>query len=840
MIEYIKKWFDWNAIIIGLLALCTYLFGPQDECQLFCDVLCYVAGCLGMVYIMYATWLWFKHRIDFDWHLINGHFLRKVICIVLLMPFSLTTLLVVVNRFVSPVCESPKELVYDEKIYTPEDNGLDFIQDFQQESPTLFWTVFYHFMDAGNQHMATTKMGRACSALFSIFGIFMLNGLLVSSIVGWVDRRKERWKEGEVRYSSAHLKKNHFAVVIGANEVAASVIKNLLRGKEKKGINFSCEGYNRYVILQTNRCVQEIRSELASHLSEKELRRVILYRAPRDSKLEIAHLHIEQATEVYVLGESTLNHGGETYHDTMNMRCVNLIAEYLEEIKRDVEKKVCKVMFEYQTTFSVFQFSDISDTVKRNLVFIPFNRYESWARKVIVEGYCQSEEGEDKTIRYMSLDGDGLDESSEDFVHLVIVGMSKMGIAMGIQCLMQAHYLNYSKARTRVTFIDTNADKEKDFFIGRYANLFELMRYRYLDASRNETYNWSNIPWMDPMEEHGDKWRHLSKDGRNFLDVEMEFVKGELESDGVREYLKLISSDKHAKLTFAICLTQAHQAVAASLYMPIEVYKNRRLGQIWVYQRESADIISNLNNKNNQDLRYKKLRPFGMLYGEYMTDRALYLKGMLTNVAYDIANGYNHAEWPADFNNREDKGYVNARLSWKKLSVDKKWSNKYFADSMYVKIRSLLIGEQEFQSVEGIRELLQRDRERTAERIRMVFKEKEEELAKTEHNRWIIQQILMGYSPCDKELDTILQKRREEGESESVKEAYLLWKQKNLEDSSCLRGIKNDIKECALRIHPNICDYDHLEKIDPGSQQYDKDLNNSIATIISLVDGHGC
>ena len=835
MIEYIKKWFDGSAISVGLLALCAYLFLPQEECHLFCDVLCYMAGCLGMVYVTYGAWLWFKRRIDFDWHLINGHFLRKVICIVLLMPFSLTTLTVAINRFVAPLCESPKELVYDDKIYAPEDNNLDFIKESQQESPTLFWTVLYHFMSSGNQNMATTKMGRAYSTMFSVLGLFMLNGLLVSSIIGWVDRRKERWLKGEVRYPSGHLKKNHFAVVIGANEVAASVIKNLLKGKEQKNINFSCEGYNRYVILQTSRDVQEIKSELASHLSEEELRRVILYRAARDAKLEIAHLHIEQATEVYVLGESTLIHGGETYHDTMNMRCVNLIAEYLEGIKTGLDKKVCKVMFEYQTTYSVFQFSDISDTVKRNLVFIPFNRYESWARKVIVEGYCQSEEGEDKAIRYMPLDGDGLDEDSEDFVHLVIVGMSKMGIAMGVQCLMQAHYLNYAKARTRITFIDTNADKEKDFFVGRYANLFELMRHRYWDAGESETC----CPWIDPMEGQGDKWRHLSKDGKNFLDVEMEFVKGELESDGVRGYLKQVSGDKHAKLTIAICLTQAHQAVAASLYMPVEVYKNKRLGQIWVYQRESADIISNLNNENNQDLRYKKLRPFGMLYGEYMTDRALYLKGMLTNVAYDIANGYNQAEWPADFSNRADRGYANARMSWKKLSVDKKWSNKYFADSMYIKIRSLLAGEPDFRSVESIREALRRDKQKTAGRIRAVFKEKEEELAKTEHNRWTVQQILMGYSPCDKELDMILQRRRAEGESERVKEAYLLWKQKHLEESACTRGIKNDIKECALRIHPNICDYEHLEDVDSGAQQYDKDLNNSIATIISLVDGYG-
>ena len=90
------------------------------------------------------------------------------------------------------------------------------------------------------------------------------------------------------------------------------------------------------------------------------------------------------------------------------------------------------------------------------------------------------------------------------------------------------------------------------------------------------------------------KWRHLSRGGQNFIDVEIEFVKGELESNGVRQYLRNISDEnkdyvKESKLTVAICLTQTHQAIAASLYMPLEIYKKAQ--EIWVYQRESSDLV---------------------------------------------------------------------------------------------------------------------------------------------------------------------------------------------------------------------------------------------------------
>ena len=65
-----------------------------------------------------------------------------------------------------------------------------------------------------------------------------------------------------------------YAVVIGANEIAASVIHNLFTERKEGEINYRCEGNNRYVILQTSRDAQKIRDELAVHLSEAEIERV--------------------------------------------------------------------------------------------------------------------------------------------------------------------------------------------------------------------------------------------------------------------------------------------------------------------------------------------------------------------------------------------------------------------------------------------------------------------------------------------------------------------------------------------------------------------------------------
>ena len=132
--------------------------------------------------------------------------------------------------------------------------------------------------------------------------------------------------------------------------------------------------------------------ELAAYLSEDDLKRVVVYKAMRNSKSEIERLHLKYATEIYVLGESALQEGGETNHDALNMRCVNLIARNLKK-ENSKDKKVCKVMFEYQESYSVFLFSDVFEEVKEKLTFIPFNRCESWARKVIVESTSEDSIG---------------------------------------------------------------------------------------------------------------------------------------------------------------------------------------------------------------------------------------------------------------------------------------------------------------------------------------------------------------------------------------------------------------------------------------------------------------
>ena len=755
--------------------------------------------------------------------------------------------------------------------------------------------------DAGGDNLC----GITVSAIM-LFQIVVFEGLVVAAIVGWTSRRTKRYQKGQVRYRYIlafnglvallydrwfefwrncvcwiwnvgvrlvnyvckteyqlyvvdwkrvfqKLKPYHYAVVIGGNEVAPSVIKNLLMREEDKrnSLNYVHEKENQYVILQTSSEIGEVRQTLKAYLTEEEYNRVIIYSDIRYSYEGLKALHLEEASEIYVLGENTTIDGGETYHDTMNMRCVNLMAEVLgssimngrrktrnrlEIYPKKILKwlyrctkydtKVCKVLFEYQTTYSVFQFSDVTADVKRVMHFIPFNRYESWARRVMVDNKAlalvdentKQSKQEDNFITYTPLDGNnGIKPKDTQRVHFIVVGMSKMGVAMGTQALFQAHYPNYvrdNSLKSRITFIDANAEQEMQFFRGRYATLFELARHRYIDAKecKGAPLN-SGYKWIDPMLDSKTKWKHLSAGGQNFLDVEIEFIKGELESEGVREYLRQVTADKRSKVTIAISLPLTHQAVAAALYMPLEVYDN--VQEIWVYQREAADIILNLVKAKEQDVRYTKLKPFGMLYGEYLVDRTLYLKALLVNAAYDMMN--KQYTWPTDMGDKEN--YKELRKKWNQLSVSLQMSNKCFVDTIYQKIRSVFPLMEKPEDSYGYNGKIYDD-VMIFNKMKDNIKKDLTALAVCEKNRWNMEKLLFGYLPCSKKDDDDLQSYVENAEVEKH------------------TALKKEIKSRPTRMHPNICSYEHLNVIDPGAKDYDLQLSMHLPEILMLVDGH--
>ena len=818
---------DILAIIIALSALICNLTPTKHEC--LNNTLCIIAGTIGFYYFATPVYIFFFNRPKFDWHLVNGNYLAKVVALVLLFPSIIASCFLLYNSCPKHSKYSPQNLVYDENLYSYNNAETDtlgiakcelftdsvFLNSHnlelsdsiiiqkdklpktiisKQEDPSIFWTVYYHFIDPGNQHMTTSQSGRGWSALIAILGVFLLNGLLVSSIIGWIDSRKEKWLKGEVKYRGFLHKYKHY-VIIGGNDMTFGIVRQIMSNK----------GVMPYILIQTTRDVEEFRRELFSTLTVQQQQHIIIYYGSRTSETELMELSLQQAIEVYILGEQTRTDYFEPYHDTVNMQCFDLINQLLQGGNSFKEPIRCYVMFEYQTSFAAFQSSSQSRIIKTPdgkdlLSFIPFSLYENWAQTVLVNGNITIPDKTNITITYNNIDGDGISYDSDKIAHIIIIGMSKMGTAMAIETAHLAHFPNFvrdNSKRTKITFIDKNAREESDFFMGRFPDLFKLCKWTDVDGKEHN--------WYAPT---CNEYQYFAK---NFLDIEWEFRSGGVESKENREYIESCFNEKNTEIvTIAVCLPQPHQSLAAALYLPKVAIQ--KANDIWVYQPQSGELLIDIN-KGADDAKhiwemttYRKLKPFGMLSlgfdAKLLENEAIWYcsnfykaKDALVKKFRQKSDNENTCYW----NHWDRKNVEEAVLSEIDLSLGKLWaiwSNIYQVNTIEFKMRSLGL---DFSKLDDTN-------------IKELF-------AKVEHNRWNIEKLLMGYRPLEdhtlnkEEIEIVreyLKVKNEElakiQEGINEKDIYYDWR----EESFKVKKVKDFYKDGPMKVHPNICPFECL------------------------------
>ncbi len=685
----------------------------------------------------------------------------------------------------------------------------------------------------------------------------MLNGLLVTSLIGSIDNRKNKWLTGDVRYR--FLKWRRHYVIIGANDLVVSVVKRIFEKREST-----------YIVILTSSNVEDVRNTIYSHISESQQKRVIIYSGERTSENEIKELHIETAEEVYILGEDSSSYGIETYHDTMNMESLRLINKEAESVSRFQKsdtgdnRLVCRMMFEYQTSFNLFQTTDIND---KKINFRPFNYYEMWAQKVLV---CQDLTAPTDKSLYIPLEGyEGIKSDDKSFVHLVIVGMSRMGIAMAIEAAHLAHYPNFEalRKRTRITFIDSNMKQERHQFMERFKDMFLLARRRdVMNFCENSAlYNNDLYPWISPHTDPNSTSPYRGDYlGDDFIDIEWEFINGSVEHPAIQRYLVDASADDEAKLTIAICLPDNNRAIAAATYLSDKVYHSANTKQVLIYQRLNDEMVKQLS-QNNPRFR-AKLKAFGMaqdcydarltaltesinkgideaynqyydnirgsIISKFQEENSLdtdTLKQLSPQVAfifddskYSNEQGYIKTTWENWFVNSEniskyDQWEASRNACWEEIDkhivaslnlkrpdfiaglnqlqesnkgkskAAKMWSNKYSILTMWSKFRSIEMKDNTTYDP-------------TDSNMDPVWYNAMVYLGKVEHNRWVVEQLLMRYRPLLPEEQDFVKMPTEFAPSK-------------LKDS-----LKGDFA------HLDICSNDRLQHIDHNVVDLDKAL----------------
>lgn len=539
------------------------------------------------------------------------------------------------------------------------------------------------FIDPGSVTNVTPEL-RWFSLGVAILGLLLFTGLLISVVSNMLERRVERYREGEIAYPL----ENH-VVVIGFDEMVPMLVQQIC-SDPRYG--------NCYVLIQSVQPAAKVRSCIHTVLDVRQERRILVLHAQRNSTEELEKLCTTHAREILLIGEAN-----EYDHDSLNIDSLQKIVE-IHSKKPNCPRISVSVLFEYQTTYAAFQISDLAEEWRKQVDFHPFNFYEEWAKKLLVKR-CY-EEGNVK-VEYPALDREPITRESDRTVHLVIIGMSRMGVALGVEAAQLLHFPNFCRDRrlkSRITFIDATADEEMNFFRGRYRHYFDLAPSLYRDMEHSEEVrvlppNWNYSPRTD------------------FLDVEFEFIKGRAETPAVQKLLAKWAEDESRQLSIAICLNFPPQAMAMGLYLPDVVYA--RNIPVFVRQETSSALLNLLNNRLKEEPlnRYSHVFPFGMLANSFDLDRGNTRRAQLVNYIYDYKGRYGTSPSAAPSEHELQR-------EWNKLPVALQWSNFYCADSVDIKLRSLGFG--------------------TIPPERLA-KEQIELMAEVEHNRWNMEKLLLGY-----------------------------------------------------------------------------------------------
>lgn len=607
--------------------------------------------------------------------------------------------------------------------------------------------AFYHLFTSGGQNV----LDLPGSWLISIFGIFMV-AALTSLFANFVSVIGQRYLEGKTHYRV----KKHVAV-FGYHEMLPGLLKKMLETDHKES----------YFLIETSH-VSKARRELSQSLSRKQMNKIILQAGDIVSPVK-SYMHIGDAEEIIILGEE-MTIGADSAHDTAVLTCLKNIVDFIPVSQERGQKILCQVMFEHYSTFAVFQHTDLNLKVFEKMAFMPFNYYELWARKVLVNDSLTPVKT--KETPYLPLEGTkGIGADSEDRVHFVVIGMSRMGVAMGLQAAHMGHYPNYinnPSCKTRITFIDLNAKNEMYHLQGRMEAMFQTASWRYIDALE-EDYAYSKIRiedvrWLNPLTDSDSTSPYKSASGhlgKDFIDIEWEFIKGDVENPSVQDYLGRAASDQHSRFTVAVCVPDSNSAVAIGLNLPASVYQNAV--QVLIYQRAGDSIVSTLSSGTVAGYSpYSCLQAFGMSSDSYDAElikklvfvaRKKYDEGSPSLREMLVADAYNEM----------------AQASSSKAAAANMSSKFYNSSNMWTKLRS--VGSTDGTFPEDSIEIMSR----------------------TEHIRWNVEQLLTQFRPLTEQ-----------------------------EQNDFTSGVitKSDLKRKRLA-HPDICSRERLEVIDPKTVKHD-------------------
>lgn len=602
--------------------------------------------------------------------------------------------------------------------------------------------AFYSFCTDG--HISMLQVAIAC--IIYIVGVILFTGMIISVMTNVIERRVENHKHGYIHY----LLSGHY-VIMGYDSMVSSFINYIFRTDPEA-----------YVLVLTSSDVRTVRRALGKSLAldkdkKDKMERIIVNYGDRTDSKHFPLIHLESAKQIFIVGNRE-----HPAHDALNVECVDGICLYLETVRKKGGNKSqgptnITCVFNDLDTYKAFKTTEIFGRVSAlGMDFFPYNFYTEWAKQVFVDQYHVDMGEPERRYRYPAVYGNGITPDDPKYVHLVFVGSTNIAEAFAMEAAQILHFPNFSRnqeLKTRITFIDINADKWMTEFLTRYRRFFEIQSYQFVDLTcPNKNTQGRIVPTYDVG-------------FTDFLDVDFEIIKGDIFSQEVQNMIRDWALEKD-KQYLSLFLTMEKQVsnFILGMNMPDEVYENGI--PLFIRQELTDNFVTDLREEEARKYRkdkegaptdrqkdylhytinapegketkgrYANIYPFGM--NETVYDTKQLKRAKLVNYLYKKAEENSRKEGKkyelphqSDLDATENLWEL-IDAFWRELPSSLKWSNLYNAYTIPLK-QAALRSMRNLDPSDGSRDL------------DPLIKQEAEEIAKVEHNRWNVEKLLMGY-----------------------------------------------------------------------------------------------
>lgn len=409
----------------------------------------------------------------------------------------------------------------------------------------------------------------------------------------------------------------------------------------------------------------------------------------------------ETIDEIFV---ATSSDGGGNSEDLNN---IDIIARICNNVKES-DKIIVHLLLHDPYTLKMFQRKELCADFKKSVEIFPFTIESLWSQNILVNL-------PNSAITYPYLDREFIERDSNKCVHVVLFHMNSMSETLAEYIAFTSHYANYTRdhsLRTRITIVDNDILLKKNEFINKYKALFDNSYYRTINL--DSVHDATVIDFHKPL---------YHKTREDFVDIEWEFVKADINNGVLRDKLVFWSKSDNKLLSLFVCSDSDNENIKDLLLLPNELMDN----DIPVFLRTMSSNIANMVDLG------KNVITFGGKKVEYDITLPLVRLAKMVNFVYDSCYEDNYVN---DDNTATVYMPISIEMNraeqlWNKLSTVKKWSNIYNAMTIVSKMRALSYSANNWKDYYGM----------SSKEIELI--------AELEHNRWNVEELILGYTPVD-------------------------------------------------------------------------------------------